>query len=48
MTTICWFRRVLRLDDHPALARLRLVQAATPGSQLVLDVSDRSGDTASR
>lgn len=36
------------LDDHPALARLRLVQAAKPGSQLVLDISDRSGDTASR
>lgn len=27
------------LDDHPALARLRLVQAATYGSKLVLDVT---------
>ena len=28
------------LDDHPALARLRLVQAAGPGSRLVLQLSD--------
>lgn len=35
------------LDDHPALARLRLVQAATYGSRLVLDVSGRTGDTPS-
>lgn len=32
------------LDEHPALARLRLVQAATPGSTLVLDVSGRGAD----
>lgn len=35
------------LDDHPALAQLRLVQAATYGSQLVLGPSGRSGDTPS-
>jgi regulator of protease activity HflC (stomatin/prohibitin superfamily) len=35
------------LDDHPALARLRLVQAATYGSTLVLDVSGRTGDAPS-
>jgi regulator of protease activity HflC (stomatin/prohibitin superfamily) len=28
------------LDDHPALARLRLVQAAGPGSRLVLHLTD--------
>jgi hypothetical protein len=28
------------LDDHPALARLRLVQAAGPGSRLVLQLTD--------
>ena len=28
------------LDDHPALARFRLVQAAGPGSRLVLQLSD--------
>jgi regulator of protease activity HflC (stomatin/prohibitin superfamily) len=28
------------LDDHPALARLRLVQAAGPGSRLVLQVGN--------
>jgi regulator of protease activity HflC (stomatin/prohibitin superfamily) len=28
------------LDDHPALARLRLVQAAGPGARLVLQLSD--------
>ncbi len=35
------------LDEHPALARLRLVQAATYGSKLVLDVGGRTGDTSS-
>lgn len=35
------------LDDHPALAQLRLVQAATYGSKLVLDVRGRPGDTPS-
>lgn len=30
------------LDDHPALAQLRLVQAASYGSKLVLDVGSRS------
>ena len=29
------------LDEHPALARLRMVQAATYGSKLVLDVGAR-------
>jgi len=28
------------LDDHPALARLRLVPAAGPGSRLVLQLTD--------
>lgn len=28
------------LDDHPALARQRLVQAAGPGARLVLQLSD--------
>lgn len=28
------------LDDHPALARLRLVQAAGPGARVVLQVGD--------
>jgi regulator of protease activity HflC (stomatin/prohibitin superfamily) len=35
------------LDEHPALARLRLVQAATYGSKLVLDVGGRTGDISS-
>lgn len=32
------------LDEHPALERLRLVQAASYGSKLVLDVSTRTGN----
>lgn len=35
MTTICWFRRVLRLDDHPAL-----VAAAADGAVIPLVVLD--------
>ena len=29
MTVICWFRRVLRLDDHPALVAALTGQANT-------------------
>ena len=32
------------LDEHPALAQLRMVQAATYGSKLVLEVGPRSAD----
>lgn len=35
MTVICWFRRVLRLDDHPAL-----VAAATAGPVVPLVILD--------
>lgn len=35
MTTICWFRRVLRLDDHPAL-----VAAAAEGPVIPLVILD--------
>ena len=35
MTTICWFRRVLRLDDHPAL-----VAAAAEGAVVPLVILD--------
>ncbi|MGV3693938.1 MAG: deoxyribodipyrimidine photo-lyase, partial [Paracoccus marcusii] len=33
MTVICWFRRVLRLDDHPAL-----VAAAAAGAVIPLPI----------
>ena len=35
MTVICWFRRVLRLDDHPAL-----VAAAAAGAVIPLVILD--------
>ncbi len=31
------------LDDHPALAQLRLIQAAPPGTTIVLEVGDQPG-----
>ena len=31
MPVICWFRRVLRLDDHPALVAARVARIARPG-----------------
>ena len=30
MTVICWFRRVLRLDDHPALVAAAAAGAVIP------------------
>jgi len=36
------------LDDHPALARMRLVQTAPPGTQLVLRLDDDERDAVRR
>ena len=41
MTSICWFRRVLRLDDHPAL-----VAAAADGAVVPLVILDPDEATA--
>ena len=32
------------LDDHPALAQLRMIQAAPYGTKIVFGVSDHAGD----
>ena len=45
MTVICWFRRVLRLDDHPALVAAAAAGAVIP--LVILDPREASDRPAS-
>ncbi|MHA6525637.1 cryptochrome/photolyase family protein [Tessaracoccus sp. G1721] len=45
MTTICWFRRVLRLDDHPALVAAAAEGAVVP--LVILDPDEAAAHPAS-